>query len=160
MSSGQLSIAVADEAGMMAPAARLAAAGRSGIIYLRGDLGAGKSTLARAYLHSRGYQGRVKSPTYTLIESYQLPDGPVHHLDLYRLQDPEELEFIGLRDLFVADAMILIEWPEKGMELLPEADLEIVIKPHGQGRILLFQSHTDKGQEFINALSGLADNLD
>ncbi len=151
---------VADEAGMREPATKLAAVRASGIIFLRGDLGAGKSTLARAYLHSRGYQGRVKSPTYTLIESYHLPDGDVHHLDLYRLQDPEELEFIGFRDLFQQNTVILIEWPEKGMQVLPEADLEISIKPKKIGRTLIFQAHTEAGEEFIKALSGVANNLD
>ena len=155
-----ISIDVADEAGMSAPAARLASAPSSGVIFLRGDLGAGKSTLARAYLHSRGYLGRVKSPTYTLIESYQLPDGEVHHLDLYRLKDPEELEFIGIRDLFQTGAMILIEWPEKGMQVLPEPDLDILIKPREPGRTLIFQAHTANGQDFIKALSGLSNNLD
>ena len=153
MTTEPLRIDIADEEGMRVPAAKLAAAEHAGIIFLRGDLGAGKSTLARAYLQSRGFKGRVKSPTYTLIETYELPDGDVHHLDLYRLSDPEELEFIGIRDLFQRDSLIMIEWPEKAHELLPEADLDILIQANEPGRTLIFQSHTDIGQGFIKALS-------
>ncbi|MEA3638594.1 MAG: tRNA (adenosine(37)-N6)-threonylcarbamoyltransferase complex ATPase subunit type 1 TsaE [Lamprobacter sp.] len=110
--------------------ARLAALLRAypGIVYLRGDLGAGKTTLVRGLLRGLGYQGAVRSPTYTLIEPYEAVDPPVVHLDLYRLADPEELDYLGLRDLLERSALILIEWPERGAGALPPADLELLIE--------------------------------
>lgn len=104
------------------------------IIYLAGELGAGKTTLVREILQALGHQGAVKSPTYTLYETYHLTVSVVagrerlvaHHFDLYRLNDPDELEYIGLRDLLDAD-LIMIEWPDRGGEQLPEATLAIEI---------------------------------
>lgn len=96
------------------------------VVYLRGDLGAGKTTLIRGWLAGMGHAGRVKSPTYTLLELYDLPHGQrLAHMDLYRLTDPEELEFLGVRDL---SGWLLVEWPEKGVGHLPPADLEIAIQ--------------------------------
>ncbi len=98
------------------------------VIYLRGDLGMGKTTLVRFLLAALGYQGRVKSPTYGLLELYALGGTPalrVLHLDLYRLEDPEELEYLALRDLHDEHTLLMVEWPDKGRGMLPAADLEI-----------------------------------
>jgi tRNA threonylcarbamoyladenosine biosynthesis protein TsaE len=99
------------------------------IITLSGPLGAGKTMLARAIVQALGYRGSVKSPTYTLVESYRVPSFTVHHFDLYRISDPEELEFIGLRDFLEAGAVCLFEWPERAPGMLPQADLRIEIHP-------------------------------
>jgi tRNA threonylcarbamoyladenosine biosynthesis protein TsaE len=94
-------------------------------VYLRGDLGAGKTTFARALIQALGYSGRVKSPTYGLLESYEIDALHVLHLDLYRIEDPEELDYLAIRDLFDAHSLLLVEWPEKGQGNLPPADLEL-----------------------------------
>lgn len=104
------------------------------VVTLSGPLGAGKTELVRACLHGLGHDGPVRSPTYTLVESYPLATCTVHHLDLYRLGDPEELELIGIRDLATADAVWLIEWPDRGGDRLPPVDWAIAIAYAGSGR--------------------------
>lgn len=122
-----------DEAAMLALGAKLCQKIRPGsLITLRGELGAGKSFLARAIIHAAGFKGRVKSPTYTLIETYQIPDAltsitTIAHLDLYRLNDPEELHFLGFDDVFLANDLVMIEWPERAADSLPGAQLDIAI---------------------------------
>lgn len=146
MSPAETVIEAADEAAQLAVGARLAAAVRSvrpeggGVIHLRGDLGAGKTTLVRGVLRGLGHRGPVRSPTYTLVEPYDAVDPPVRHLDLYRLGDPEELEYLGLRDLLGERALLLIEWPERGAGALPAADLEVAIAHAGGGRRLVLRA--------------------
>lgn len=129
-----------------------AAAGTPGlVVYLEGDLGAGKTTLARGWLAGMGHTGRVKSPTYTLLEPYATPGGALAHLDLYRLADPEELEFLGLRELAGADEWLLIEWPEKGAGHLPDGDIEIAIGfETGGGRVLRMAGKTPSGTSWLS----------
>ncbi|MGI9212881.1 MAG: tRNA (adenosine(37)-N6)-threonylcarbamoyltransferase complex ATPase subunit type 1 TsaE, partial [Methylococcaceae bacterium] len=123
---------LADETETLAMAARLTRHITPGsVVFLKGNLGAGKTTLVRGYLRALGYQGAVKSPTFTLVEEYPLPTGTVYHFDLYRLAHPEELYSLGISDYLTADAISFIEWPERGLGVLPEADLTIKLHIDG-----------------------------
>jgi len=129
-----------DEAALTALAQRLAPAVRDGAaIHLSGELGAGKTTFARALLKAIGVGERVKSPTYSLIESYRVGELDVHHLDLYRIADPGELEWLGLSDLATPSALLLVEWPERGGDALPAPDLHVFLRHAGATRDLEIQ---------------------
>ncbi|TFG79760.1 MAG: tRNA (adenosine(37)-N6)-threonylcarbamoyltransferase complex ATPase subunit type 1 TsaE [Chromatiales bacterium] len=130
--------------------ARLAPCLGTGIVYLQGDLGAGKTTLARGILRGLGYHDKVRSPTYSLVEPYSVAQGMVYHLDLYRLTDPEELEWLGLRDMLSDPALLLVEWPQRGAGQLPAADLEIEIVPSGDGREAHLVAGSDRGRQILD----------
>lgn len=132
---------------------RLSAACHSATcIYLHGDLGAGKTTLTRGFIQGLGHIGNVKSPTYTLVEPYDLQDWQVYHFDLYRLSDPEELEFMGIRDYFGETSHSLVEWPERGLGFLPEADLDLTLTYVGEQREITLQANTEVGLRVLRAL--------
>ncbi|MCW8906435.1 MAG: tRNA (adenosine(37)-N6)-threonylcarbamoyltransferase complex ATPase subunit type 1 TsaE [Sedimenticola sp.] len=122
------------------------------LIYLEGDLGAGKTTFARGLLQGLGHAGAVKSPTYTLIEPYEIAGRHCYHLDLYRLADPDELEFLGIRDLLQGDALLLVEWPERGGDALPVPDIRITISYRESGRQLVLEAKTALGGELLEWL--------
>lgn len=126
-------------------AQRLALACPNGsVIYLHGDLGSGKSTFARAFIHALGFQGSVKSPTYSLLEAYALADGlDAVHMDLYRLADPEEIAFLGLDEYDKKAKVWLIEWPEKGIGYIPRADVAIHFRMNQIGRMLECRAFND-----------------
>lgn len=146
--------ATQDEAAMVGLGESLGKALRPGtIIFLEGELGMGKTTFARGVLRAFGHKGAVKSPTYTLVEPYQLGEQALFHFDLYRLGDPEELEFMGIRDYFDDNSIALLEWPERGAGILPTPDLLITITLSGQGRRLRFAAATERGVECLEALA-------
>ncbi|MCG2633432.1 MAG: tRNA (adenosine(37)-N6)-threonylcarbamoyltransferase complex ATPase subunit type 1 TsaE [Gammaproteobacteria bacterium] len=127
-------------------------AGGGFVVFLRGDLGAGKSTLVRGALRRLGYSGVVPSPTYPLLECYELNKGRLCHFDLYRLGDPEELEFIGARDVFDTRTSCWIEWPERAAGVLPQPDLDIHITGAHEGRRVALIPHSPRGK---TALEGI-----
>ncbi len=123
------------------------------VIHLRGELGAGKTTFARGLIRALGHSGRVKSPTFSLQESYIIENTRLFHFDLYRIQDPGELEFIGIRDAAgEADAICLIEWPERGEGAIPKADIEFAFRHAGDGRQVDFHGRSARGRSVTRML--------
>jgi len=121
------------------------------MVHLCGDLGAGKSTLARALLRALGVQGAIRSPTYTLVERYPLADGEAWHLDLYRIGAAGELDFLGLDEASVN--LWLVEWPERGGDVLPPADLIVALALHEDGRAAQLQAGTAVGAAWLSRVA-------
>ncbi|MCF5702456.1 tRNA (adenosine(37)-N6)-threonylcarbamoyltransferase complex ATPase subunit type 1 TsaE [Pseudomonas syringae] len=150
----EVTLYLADEQAMSDFGARIARVTQGhGLIFLEGNLGMGKTTLSRGIIRGLGHVGAVKSPTFTLVEPYEIGDIRAFHFDLYRLVDPEELEFLGIRDYFDDDAMCLIEWPDKGAGFLPKPDLTITISPQDSGRSLKILSQGSRGEAWCAALA-------
>ncbi|QSA98553.1 tRNA (adenosine(37)-N6)-threonylcarbamoyltransferase complex ATPase subunit type 1 TsaE [Methylococcus sp. EFPC2] len=144
-----------DEAATATLAARFQAFLSAGlVVFLHGPLGAGKTAFVRGVLRAAGYAGAVKSPTYTLVEEYRLNDGDytIFHFDLYRLTDPEELEFMGIRDYFGPRSVCFIEWPERGAGVLPPADLDLTLAMQGPGRELRMTASTPAGRVLLQSI--------
>lgn len=153
MTEASLSRFLPDAAATEAAGAALAACCPGGlVVYLYGDLGAGKTTLVRGLLRGCGHAGAVKSPTYTLVESYLLSGREVFHFDLYRLADPEELEYLGIRDYSGSDALTLVEWPERGSGFLPAANLLLAIEYVPGGRQLCVTAVGRRGKTVMDCL--------
>ncbi len=154
MSSKRWNAGIVDEEGLRALAVALASDARGGgIVFLEGDLGAGKTTFARALLGALGVGERVKSPTYSLIESYRTGELDAHHLDLYRIADPGELEWLGLGDLFSGSPLVVVEWPERGGDALPEPDLVLRLDHAGSRRELTAEARTQRGETLLGAMT-------
>lgn len=153
MTSDTLNTLLSDEVAQVAFGEKLgqAAEGR-GVIFLQGTLGMGKTTLTRGILTGYGHKGAVKSPTYTLVEPYELAEYQVYHFDLYRLADPEELEYMGIRDYFDEEALCIIEWPDKGAGLLPTPDIELTLTKEGDGRAAQLVAFSAKGAAILSRL--------
>lgn len=150
----EVTLYLADEQAMSDFGARIARITQGhGLIFLEGNLGMGKTTLSRGVIRGLGHVGAVKSPTFTLVEPYEIGDVRAFHFDLYRLVDPEELEFLGIRDYFEDDALCLIEWPDKGAGFLPKPDLTITISPQDSGRSLTILSQGSRGEAWCAALA-------
>jgi tRNA threonylcarbamoyladenosine biosynthesis protein TsaE len=126
-------------------------------IFLCGELGAGKTTFTRGFLRGLGYAGRVPSPTYTLVEPYEVAGRQVWHLDLYRLGDGAELEYLGLDEMGGAGSVLLIEWPERGAGYLPSEDLSLVLKVISNGRSLSMSARTPPGEVLMEAFKSRID---
>lgn len=148
-----ITLSLADEVATLALGARLAQAiGTGQTVYLHGDLGAGKTTLVRGLLHGLGHVGKVKSPTYTLVEPYIISGLNIYHFDLYRFNDPEEWDAAGFRDYFNPESVCLVEWPEKAREVLPDPDLDIELSPQAGARVVKLIANTDAGRQTLKAL--------
>jgi tRNA threonylcarbamoyladenosine biosynthesis protein TsaE len=151
--AGELAAHLDDEAATLELGARLAGVLRGGLkIYLSGELGAGKTTLVRGLLRALGYRGRVKSPTFALVELYKLSRIELYHFDFYRFEDPREWIDAGFREAFDTTAVCLVEWPEKAAGQLPPADLRIRLEHADVGRYMRLAADTDEGRQCLEQL--------
>jgi len=149
-----ITLALADEQATLAEGARFANTLNAELtVYLHGNLGAGKTTLVRGLLHELGHHGKVKSPTYTLVEPYDVEINQskvqVYHFDLYRFIDEEEWEAAGFRDYFNSHAICLIEWPEKAGNIIPQADIDVYIEVEGEGRTIRYIANSKIGKKCL-----------
>ncbi|HKV65434.1 MAG TPA: tRNA (adenosine(37)-N6)-threonylcarbamoyltransferase complex ATPase subunit type 1 TsaE [Rhodanobacteraceae bacterium] len=152
-----LAMALPNEAATIALAESLAPALLDGgVVYLRGELGAGKTTFARALLRAMGVGERVKSPTYSLLERYVVNGRDAFHLDLYRIANPGELEWLGLDELDAAETIVLVEWPERGRGALPKPDLQITLEHEREGRSVCLSTASARGNHWIDAIEAVA----
>lgn len=138
-------------------AAELLSSGAVTVIHLHGELGAGKTTLARGILRGYGFNGPVKSPTYTLVEPYELDHRRIFHFDLYRLSDPREVGFLGTEDYFSGNSLCIVEWARRGGEYIPAADLEIELRGAGENREIECTANSDSGAELVKKLGERVD---
>lgn len=140
-------IYIPDESSQLAIGQALAKAckNQGAFIYLCGELGAGKTTLVRGFLQGLGYQKRVKSPTYTLVEPYEVAGRQIYHFDFYRISEQTELEYLGLEEYFISNNICLVEWPDYFMDSLPVPDILIFLTADKQGRQMQVQSQTTRG---------------
>jgi tRNA threonylcarbamoyladenosine biosynthesis protein TsaE len=152
--SGELSADLPDEAATLELGARLATRLRGGLkIYLHGPLGAGKTTLVRAVLRRLGYSGRVKSPTFTLVETYNVSSLYLYHFDFYRLSNAKEWQDAGFRDEFGSDAVCLVEWAEKAQAALPDPDLSVYLEHAGSARRVVLVPHSRWAVDLLEELA-------
>lgn len=149
---GQALAEVAAELSPNAAGALTPGPGAQGRIHLQGELGAGKTALVRAFLRQCSVSGRIKSPSYALLESYEVSNLYLYHLDFYRFSDPAEWLDAGFRDLFKNQALILIEWPERAGDLLSAPDLLVELAYAGEGRHVTLSAFTEKGIQWLTAL--------
>ena len=146
-------IEIEDETAMLRFGAQLAdALGGRGAVLISGDLGAGKTTLCRGLLRQMGHEGSVKSPTFTLVEPYEIEGVCVYHFDLYRLSHPDELDYVGIDEYFSSEALCLVEWPEKAEGSLPSHDLELSIDVTGEKRNIRIGSNSQHGTRICESL--------
>ena len=145
---------LADEAATLALGGAIGACLEPGLsLHLKGDLGAGKTTLARGVLRGLGHLGPVKSPTYALVEVYELSRLDLHHFDFYRFHDPREWTDAGFRESFGGNTVTLVEWPERAGALLPPPDVEITLTPSAAGRTASFTSRSPRGSALLDCLA-------
>ena len=159
MRESNLSLIASDATETRAIGAKLAAAVLAAdpseplLITLSGELGAGKTTLVGGLLAALGHAGPVRSPTYSLIEPYRLADRDIHHCDLYRLRDPDELDDLGLRDLLTARAVLLVEWPERAGNRLRAPDVELLLQYSEAGRVVALTASSAVGESVLAQIS-------
>lgn len=147
-----MNLKLSDEAATLRLGGALAPGARPGrVLHLRGDLGSGKTTLVRGLLRALGYAGRVRSPTYTLVELYSVSSLNLYHFDFYRFEDREEWLNSGFRDYFNPDSICIVEWPERAGDLLSPSDLEIRLEFEGSGRAARLQTHSPSGQAWLSS---------
>jgi tRNA threonylcarbamoyladenosine biosynthesis protein TsaE len=148
---------VEDAAAMDALGMQMGRALSSGaVVYLKGELGAGKTTLVRGVLRGLGFTGHVRSPTYTLMEAYEFQERIFQHLDLYRIQDASELEFLGVRELDDPKSWVFVEWPERGIQHLPAPDMELQLEFQEPGRRIGLHARSERGRRLLEAWRSMA----